>query len=59
MTRDEILTKVRELEEKIMFEDRCLRVFVCPECGCNILALPNYISKYQCQSCQKIFDTNK
>lgn len=36
MTKESIIKKVEKLEEKNRYIQRCLKVRVCPNCGCNI-----------------------
>lgn len=51
LTKEEIFQKVRRIEDRIFFADRCVRVMVCPFCGGNLLPVPDS-SKLECQMCR-------
>lgn len=51
LTKKEILKKVKEIEEKRNYISRCLKVRVCPSCGCNIPNNKIINKNFTCREC--------
>lgn len=55
--KEQILTIVREHEERVPFRDRCIRQNICPVCGELIMDTGSehpFLSKYKCTKCDNI-----
>ena len=58
MKKEHILKIVRGREENKDFKERCLRVYVCPECGSELNVKSDghpFLTAYECPVCEKSF----
>lgn len=52
MTKEEIIFRVRKIEEKKDFVERCVGVKVCPGCGDDLIIMDDeIIINYRCKNC--------
>jgi len=61
MDKEEILKKVREAEEKVSFEKRCIRQNICPKCGERFYPSSEghpFLTQYRCDSCGNTMISN-